>query len=126
MELYRPIRFKSKSKSKKRLSDNPTKINKKTKRTNLKLQRILHFISIIQEKQYKSTDQNKQLSSMYQQEIQSIEFVSNNQENMDRNQMFIKVVHTPGKLNVTTDKLSRLEMNRDYYLLQENHIYIRK
>jgi hypothetical protein len=32
---------------------------------------------------------------------------------IDQNGMALKAVHIPGKLNMTTDKLSRLEMSRD-------------
>jgi hypothetical protein len=34
----------------------------------------------------------------------------------ERNYLILKVIHTPGRINVATDKLSRLEMSGDYQL----------
>jgi hypothetical protein len=37
----------------------------------------------------------------------------------ERNYLILKAVHIPGRINVTTDRLSRLEMSRDYQLKEE-------
>jgi hypothetical protein len=37
----------------------------------------------------------------------------------ERNYLILKAVHIPGRINVTTDRLSRLEMSKDYYLNQK-------
>jgi hypothetical protein len=37
----------------------------------------------------------------------------------ERNYLILKAVHIPGRINVTTDRLSRLEMSGDYQLKEE-------
>jgi hypothetical protein len=58
----------------------------------------------------------------HQQEIGSNEFIPNSKEDMEiirKNYFILKAVHIPGKINVTTDRLSRLEMSGDYQLKEE-------
>jgi hypothetical protein len=45
---------------------------------------------------------------------------------IDRNGMALKAVHIPGKLNMTTDKLSRLEMSGDYSLPRKTFQFIQE
>jgi hypothetical protein len=44
----------------------------------------------------------------------------------DKNQMFLKAAHIPGKLNTTIDKLSRLEMSRDYCISKNRPICLQE
>jgi hypothetical protein len=45
---------------------------------------------------------------------------------IDQNGMALKAVHIPGKLNMTTDKLSRLEMSGDYSLPRKTFQFIQE
>jgi hypothetical protein len=45
---------------------------------------------------------------------------------IDQNGMALKAIHIPGKLNTTTDKLSRLEMSGDYSLPRKTFRFIQE
>jgi hypothetical protein len=45
---------------------------------------------------------------------------------IDQNGMALKTIHIPGKLNMTTNKLSRLEMSGDYSLPRKTFQFIQE
>jgi hypothetical protein len=69
----------------------------------------------IQIQEYNNKDGQYIGNVQHQQEIGSIKSLSYSTEDY----LILKVVHIPGRINVTTDRLSQLEMSRDYQLKEE-------
>jgi hypothetical protein len=124
VELYRSVGAETESED----SDSPKEMVKFHEKTNLEPKRdnssLLCTSSLsspnkeIQIQEYNNKDRQHHSDLQHQQEIRSDEFILNSEKDMEiiRSKLILKAVHVLGRINVTTDRLSRLEMSGDYQL----------